>query len=256
MEWNEHVHGPIIIQMSQWTTQEDTQESIIMPYGGKRKRSDSYGGGKFLGKKRKMSSYIPRSIGIPKDNRCTIPLTITRSFDLTADIASLFEFDARNLHILGTQAGSYAVPGAAEVAAVWDLMRVAKVEMTILPAANVLAYNDQTLSSGQTNIPYVYHAFDPVGNVAPTLSSIQQLSTFRSASLAKGIKRTFYPRLEGSNGIVDVGINRKNLFEKSTSESTQKWRGISLLVDLQNEVWTYGSFRVLFKVYYECMMSK
>lgn len=228
-----------------------------MPYGyGKRKRRPSYGRGAALGKKRKMSSYIPRSIGIPKDNRCTIPLTMVRNFELTADVASLFQFDTQSLHVIGTGAGTYAIPGATEVAAVWDLMRVAKVEMTILPSANMLSYNDQTLGSGQTNIPYVYHAYDPVGTAAPTNSSISQLSTMRVSSLAKPIKRTIYPRLEGSNGIVDVGINRKNLFEKSTSESTQLWRGLSLLVDMENVVWTYSIMRVVFKIHYECMMSK
>ena len=239
--------------MSQYS---DTQET--MPYGRGTKRRRTSSGAK-TGKQlvgRKMSSYIPRSIGVPADNRCTIPLTSFIDFELTADVSSNFSFDSTNIYCIGTNSSTQSIPGAADVAAVFDLMRVAKVEVTILPAATDLAYNNQSLSSGQTNIPYVYHAFDPVGTAALSGPQIRQLATVKMDSLNKPIRRTIYPRLEGGNGIVDVGINRKNLFEKSGNESSQRWRGFGLHIDMDSVTWTYGTLRVNFKVFYECMSSK
>lgn len=263
MEWNEHVRGPIIINMSQDFTTYESQESqeIMMPYGRgiKRRRSSSGSGvsksGKWLAG-RKMSAYIPRSLGVPKDNRCTIPLTTFIDLPLTADVSSNFVFDTTNVYVVGTGATTQTIPGATEVHAVFDLMRVAKVEITILPAASELSYASQTITTGTTNIPYVYHAYDPSGNAALNGPAIRQLATVKMDQLRYPIRRTIYPRLEGGNGVIDVGINRKNMFEKSGSESSQRWRGFALHVDMDSVVWTYGQLRVNFKVFYECMSSK
>jgi len=186
-------------------------------------------------------------------NRCIIPLTCGFNFDLTADVARGFAFDTSNFYVGG---GINPIPGAAEVQAVFSMMRIHKVEMTILPKANVLAYNDQSLSSGQTNIPYVYHAIDYQDGNNPTITEIQQNPTCKTNSLDKVIRRTFYPRIEGSNGVIDVGQNRRNIFQESGVTSTQKYHGIKLYIDMNSEVWTYGGLRVVFKVYFECMQSK
>jgi len=258
MQWNEWVHEPIIINMSQYTTQEDFDSQPIMPYGNKRRRTNSGGYAK-TGKQlagRKMSSYVPRSLGVPKDNRCTIPLTTFIDLPLTADVSSNFTFDTTNVYVSGSGATTQSIPGAAEVHNVFDLMRVAKVEITILPAASELSYASQSLSTGTTNIPYVYHAYDPSGNAALTGPNIRQLATVKMNQLRNPIRRTIYPRLEGGNGVIDVGINRKNMFERSGSESSQRWRGFALHIDMADVVWTYGQLRVNFKVFYECMSSK
>jgi len=153
--------------------------------------------------------------------------------------------------------GVNAVPGVTEIHAVFGMMRVHKVEMTILPAANSLDYNNQTLGSGTTNIPYVYHAIDYQDGNNPTLAEIRTNPTCRVDSLSKPIKRTFYPRLEGSNGIIDLSnIARRNLFQEAGQPSSQKYHGIKVYIDMNNQVWTYGQVRISFKIFYEVRQSK
>lgn len=207
-------------------------------------------------KRRRWSAKlrIPRAVAPGAGgNKCLIALTNTGDYNLTADVAKTFSFDTANVYVNGSSA---AIGGANEVAAVFEYMRIHKVEMTILPAANSLAYNDQNLGSGQSNIPYVYTAIDYSDDDAPTLSEIRQNHTLRLDSLDKPIKRTFYPRLDGSNGVIDVGSNARNHFMKSGNTSTQRWHGIKIFIDMNNEVWTYGQVRIAMKIYFECMQSK
>lgn len=242
---------------SQATTQES--QSQDMAYGHKKRKASSSSGSY---KKRKTSSTIPRSLPLVRDNRCTVPLTVTKDAPLTADIDALFAFSNRAIVFEGSGIGgtSVVIPGADELATCFDLVRLAKVEVTILPAATDLALNDQTLSSGTTNIPWVYEAFDPIGDRASggtTLDDVQQLATCRTHLLNKPIKRTIYPRLEGSNGIVDVGVNRKNLFQQSGNiGSTQRWRGWRVRIENESVNWTYGQVRFTFKCFFEVMCSK
>jgi len=186
-------------------------------------------------------------------NRCIISLTVDIDFPLTADWAKAFSFDTLNLYSSGT---AIAIPGASQVASVFSMARIHKVEMSIIPAATGLDYTAQTLSSGVTNIPYVYTAIDYDDNDTPSIAELQNNATCKVVSLNKIIKTSCYPRLEGSNGIIDVGMNRKSIFMKTGAASTQKWHGIKVYIDCANEVWTYGGGRVSFKVYFECMQSK
>lgn len=207
-------------------------------------------------KRRRWTSRlrIPRSVAPGAGgNKCIIALTNTGDYNLTADVARTFSFDTANVYVNGSAA---AIGGASEVAAVFEYMRIHKVEMTILPAANSLAYNDQNLASGQTNIPYVYTAIDYSDDDAPTLAEMRQNHTLRLDSLDKPIKRTFYPRLDGSNGVIDVGSNARNHFMRSGNTSSQRWHGMKIYIDMNNEVWTYSQVRICMKVYFECMQSK
>lgn len=237
-----------------FTTQEtqDTQESMS-GYGRKRKASSS--SSRSVKRTRPGVTRVPRPMAPGTNaNSCIVPLTVDRTFDLTADFARGFSFGCE--YLTESAGAQIAIPGASELAAVFSLMRVHKVEVTILPAATGLDYNAQTLSSGVTNIPYVYEGVDYQSYAAPSLSVMQQNPSCRTHILNKPIRRTIYPRLEGNNGIVDVGSNAKNIFKRSNAGSAQLWYGWKCYIDMANQVWTYGSGRISFKIYYECMQSK
>lgn len=247
------------MELSQLTSQE-SQSLYEMPSSlGKRKASSS--SSKTIvkkGKYGKRSYFYPgRSLAIPPRNSCVIPLTTSLNFGMSADTNIFLSFDTTNIYIdQPSGSSSVGISGASEVIAVFDLIRVHHVEFTVIPAANVLDYNNQTLTTGNTNIPIVYAAFDPVAQSYRSLGSVQQLATCKTGLFDKPFKQTIYPRLEGANGIVDVGTNQKNLFEHGGTSSTQRWRGWQLYLDMKSVVWTYGTSSVIVKVYLECMMSK
>jgi len=210
--------------------------------------------------KKARGSKIPRSIGkslgVPSSNTCVIPLTTQYDFDLTADVKQFFTFDVQNMYVEGNVNVTIPLSGGGEVASVFDLGRIKKVEFTVFPACTGLDYTANTVGTGQQAIPVLYEAFDPVSQGARTLDAIRQVYTCRTALLNKPYRRTVYPRLEGGNGIVDVGVNQKNLFEHMGSSSSQRWRGWQLYVDNQVTNWTYVQVRVVAKVFIEVMMSK
>lgn len=198
---------------------------------------------------------VPRLLGPGAgSNRCLVPLTTSIDFDLTADYAGAFAFDTVGYTKNG--GANVAIGGTDQIANVFEMCRIHKIEMTILPNATDLAYSAQTLATGTTNIPYVYTAVEYNDTVTPTLAILSQNPTMKIDSFNKVIRRTFYPRLEGSNGLIDVGANQKNIFQKTGTSSTQEWHGIKVFIDMKNVVWTYGGGRLTFKVFYECMQSK
>lgn len=225
-----------------------------MPYPyAKRKYKAIAGGSGKSSKRPKLFMPRYRTLG-GRGNRAIIPLTINYGFALTADPQISIQWDCTNQYI--NNSGT-AVPGAAELHAVWELMRVHKVEITILPAAVDLSYTDQTVTTGTTNIPWIYEAIDYVDPNNGTGTSQMLQNPYSKVHLFnKMIKRTIYPRLEGSNGVIDVGVNRRNLFIRSDSLSTQRWNGFVMWGDMASQVWTYGTGRITCKIYYECMNSK
>lgn len=182
-----------------------------------------------------------------------IPLTVQHDIALTADVALGFAFDTGNYYYNGVQA---AIAGASDIHAIYDNMRVMKVEITILPAADTLDLNNQTITTGATNIPWLYTAIDYNDASAPTLGTIQQLGTCQTHLWNKVVRRTLYPRIEGSNGVIDASTNYKNQFMRSGIVSSQRWNGFKLYLDMKSQVWTYGSGRISLKVFYECLHTK
>lgn len=219
----------------------------------KRRRTDSYASRSGT-KRRAFVARIPKRLAPGAgSNRVIIPLTISTQFDLTADPAYGYNFDTVAMYRNGS---SLTIPGAAEMATVFDLARIWKVEISILPAATGLDYSAQTVGSGATNIPYVYDAVDYNEGALPTREELEQNPTLHVNVFNKVIRRTIYPRLEGANGVIDVGTNVKNQFMKTGAVSTQKWNGWKFFMDMQSVVWTYGTGRITFKIFYECMQSK
>jgi len=198
----------------------------------------------------KAKSTIPGS----GSNRCIIPLIVNYDMALTTDPAKGFAFDTTNYYIDG--GAGVAINGATDIAAVFDMARIQKIEVTLMPAANSLDYNNQTIGTGVTNIPYVHTAVDYNEAGQPTLAEIQSNPTCTTGLLDKVFRRTYYPRLEGSNGVIDVGVNRNNIFMSTAAASTQKWNGFKVYIDMKTQVWTYGTCRISFKIFYECMQSK
>jgi len=230
------------------TTQEDYSQSQEMPkYASKRRR---------VGAKKSTRSItrapLYRSPGAG-GNKCIIPLTVDYDFNLSADPRFGLAFDQTAMYVNGI---AYNIPGATELMAVFGMSRLVKVELTLLPAATGLDLNNQTLSSGVTNIPFIYEAIDYEDGSAPTEPEIRQNATVKIHLFNRVIRRTIYPRLEGNSGVIDVGTNVSNIFKKTDSSSSQKWHGWKVWVDMLQVGWTYGSGRVAAKCYFECMQSK
>lgn len=241
--------------MSQYETTQESQSQFEMPYSRKRSRSNSYAASSRPGYKRlRYTAKKPITRPGAAGNRCIIPVTHSVDFYLTADPAFAYSFDTGKIYVNG--AAGATIAGCTEIAAVFDMARLMKVDVTIIPSANSLDYPDQTVGSGVTNIPFMYTCVDWNDNVTPTFAEVQQNATCQVARLDKVFKRTFYPRLEGSNGIIDVGLNERNKFMHTTAASTQHWNGFKMFIDMAAQVWTYGSGRIVFKLYYECMQSK
>lgn len=238
---------------SQSTTQESQSLSgFEMPYG-KRKRAASSSSGR--GKRSKFSVPKPRGMPAAASTRTIIPLSHNLDFDLTADPSIAVQF-AHN-GIKRNNVGE-TVTGLDHLAAVFELIRVHHVEITVLPAANKLDYDRQTLATGVTNIPYIYEAIDYVDpNLGRDFNSLRQNPTMKVHSFDKPFKRTVYPRLQGQSDVVDMSNTDKGQFLQSTATSTATlWNGFVMYGDMVNEVWTYGSGRICMKIFYECCMSR
>ena len=218
------------------------------------KRKRSYGSSSVVRKRARFSKLSKSTIPGSKSNRCIIPLCHDYDMPLTTDPVVAFAWDTGYYYVNG--GAGVAITGASEVATVFDMARLMKVEMTLMPAANALDYNNQTIGTGVTNIPYVYHYIDYNDATTPSTVEAHTNATLKTELLDKVIRRTFYPRLEGSNGIIDVGVNRKNIFMHTATASTQKWNSVKIFIDMKTQVWTYGTCRVSFKLFFVCMSSK
>lgn len=203
----------------------------------------------------KFKASPRRSIGLPANNSCIIPLTTKINWTINNIARANFTFDCQNIYIDGgsnTSPGAIAINGGTELLPVFHLGRVHKVEFTFVPSSVSNDYSSGSLVA----VPVLGTCSNYISNTAQAQVDIMQKPDFRSQMLTKQIKRTFYPRLEGSNGIVDVGTNRRNLFEALSSTSTQKWRGCDVFVDPVNGVSTNQVMTIYVKVFLEVMATR
>jgi len=234
-----------------------TQLDEYMPsYGTKKRGRASSSSSGFRKRSKSSSGRIPRALAFKRPGQTAIcPLIYDHDLLLTTDPNVAVQFTPNRILINGTAS---TLPGSAELANVWELMRVQKVEITILPYVTDLGYNNQSLSSGITNIPFVYEAIDyndPEGSTG--LTQIRQNPTTKTHLLNKVIRRTVYPKLRTSKEVIDCSVNNPNLFVNGALINTDtRWNGWMFVADMVNEVWTYGSVRISFKVFVECMKSK
>lgn len=248
MEISEETENPLIRYRTDTTVEDDSMPGYGRAF--KRRRT-----AKFSRVSYKPKASIPRSIGLPANNSCIIPLTSKIDWTINNIARANFTFDCQNIYIDGgsnTSPGTRPINGAAELLPVFHLGRVHKVEFTFVPSSNVIDYS----TGSSVAVPVLGTASNFISNTAQAQVDIMQKPDFRSQMLSKQVKRTFYPRLEGSNGIVDVGINRKNLFEAMSTTSSQKWRGCDVFVDPVGAVSTNQIMTIYIKVFLECMATR
>jgi len=248
MEISEQTENPLIRYRTDTTVEDNS-----MPYAPAAKRRRTSKRGYRLSYKRKTS--VARNIGLPANNSCMIPLTTRIDWTINNIARANFTFDCQNIYIDGgsnTSPGTNPINGATELSPVFHLSRVAKVEMTFVPSSNGNDYSSGSLVA----VPVLGTASNYISGTVQAQADMMQKPDFRSDMLTKQIKRTFYPRLEGSNGIVDVGVNRRNLFEATSSGSTQRWRGCDVFIDPVNGVSTNQICTIYVKVFLECMASR
>jgi len=226
---------------SQFTTQESQSQSQSMPKRTKYAKRSSKAMVPYKRYKELSSSY----------NRTIISQTVDYDYDLTVDVTAGFSFTGQALYRNGVSVVNYS--DASSIAALYDLCRVHKVEMTILPGNSDFDYNNNGLSSGSRNIPYLYTALDYTDSANPSLANVRENSTCQVARLDKVYRRTFYPR-QPNNNVTDMGANRKNLF--TGTDSISQYMGIKVYIDLAQQVWTYNIGRISFKVFLELRDSK
>lgn len=223
--------------------------SSSMPYAKRTKSSARYPRKKSY----KFSSRSAKVASRGSANSCIVPLTVDYDYDLTADLSRGFGWSATNLWINGVPVTP--IPGATDLAAVFDCVRVQKVEVSVLPGNDNADYATNTLATGQRNIPYFYDAFDPNDGTNPSVANIRELSTCRTTILNKVVKRTIYPNLnEGTGAVQDLGKTQKNMFTRSDADIP--WYGWKCYGDLFNTALTYDVGRISFKVFFECRQSK
>lgn len=185
-------------------------------------------------------------------NKTMVATTVDYDVEFTADVSHGFGFSPTHLWVNGVSTTAYV--DAAGWQSMFDLIRVHKVEMTILPGNNYLGYGTNTLSTGQRNIPYGYCATDLNSGGNPSLNGIRERSDCETFSLDRMYKRSFYPRLFASDYVTDVGANRKNLFVPVSADLP--WYGVLLYLDLKTVALTYDVCRISFKVYVELSSSR
>jgi len=183
---------------------------------------------------------------LARSNSCIISRSVAYDVDFSTDVAKGFGFSPTKLWVNGTSTQSIA--GASDLQ-MFDLVRVVKVEVTILPNMNVLTYAVGSVK----NIPYVYHAYDPNDSTNPSLSEMEQMSTLKIDSLDHIIRRTIYPNLPSySTYMVDVGKERKNQFVPPALDNP--WFGYKCYADMTG-LGAADGFRFAFKIFYECRAS-
>lgn len=236
-------------QFTEQTTQEDytqfTQEDMPRKYvsskrRGKSARRANYGG---------VRARVPRSMS---SNTCIIPRVVSYDTTLAADIAKGFGFSPTALWINGVS--STAIPGASELSALFDLMRISKVECTMMPSYNNLDMTASSFSTGSLNIPYVYEAFDATDGTNPSLADIQQMSSCKTHLLSKPIRRTVYPRLKEGSNIINVGQSAGDTYVQAGHDIA--WNSWKVYADLESVTNQYVGIRFTFKIFYECRATK
>ena len=97
-------------------------------------------------------------------------LLLTLTF-LTTDIAKGFAFDTGYMYASGIDM-LYLELRNFRPYFLWQCIH--KIEMSIIPGVTGFDYSAQSITTGVTNIPYVYHAIDYQNGDTPTLSEMRQ----------------------------------------------------------------------------------
>ena len=205
---------------------------------------------------------VPRSIMSfqrrASTQRAVHPTSGAFKFNLTGDNGVAFSFDTLGAYVNSTLLGAqfFAISGLTELAGVYEVLRLAKVEFTVLPPAVSNLWTEQT-GSTPIKIPVCRSCIDYNDNDVPTLIIVNQSPTVRVDILDKKLTRTVYPKMEGSNGVIDVSVNQRNLFQQAGVASTQQWHGMKFFFDVFPTAPFIGmEMEISYKCYWECMYPK
>lgn len=237
---------------SEYTTQE-SQTQLTQPD----EMPNAHSGRGSVSKRRKFSRY-PRKVSRPLrvSTHAIVPRTVFYDMNFATDVALGFGFSPTNLWI--NNSSSVAIPGASDLSNLYDLVRIKKVEITIMPGCTGLGYGSNTLTTDKRNVPYAYHAVDHNSGGNPTITEMQQYSNLKMEAFDKVIRRTLYPAPKFSAaGVGTVSLQGAALKDVwIASAADEPCFGFKLHMDLYNTALTYDVARINFKIFYECKDSQ
>lgn len=192
--------------------------------------------------------FIFRRYKTIRPSTTIVPRTVVHAVSLSTDIGIGFGFSNRNLWV--DESSTTSIPGYTEIENLFDLYRIMKVEVSILPNSNVQDY----ATTSSIGIPYVFTAYDANSGAAPTYDVIQQYGTCRTDIADKVIRRTIYPRIpaSGSSNVINAGPSSKDMWVKTSTDIPSY--GFLTWFDVTGS--TNSRLRVSFKIFYECKNVK
>lgn len=203
-------------------------------------------------RRRQLRVPIYKSLASKANDSVIVCRTVQRNVTTSADIGWGFGWSPTYLWVNG--ASDTAIPGAADITSLYDVCRVKKVECNIM-----FDFNGYEVSAtGTVGLPIVYTAFDPTTNANPTQSSIQQMATTKinmigDARDGNRVVRNIYPRLQQSQSGA-VMIYQSNQWVETGSDIP--YNGLALYVDMINISNPNRNAMFVFKIYYECKITK
>jgi len=224
--------------------------------GTKRARSST--GPRTVRTMRQFQRSIPRSLNSRSlTQRNVHPVTGQFVFDLTVDNGIGFAFDTLGAYINSTISGTqfFAINGLTELSGVYEILRLVKVEFTVMASANALDMS-ATSTGSPFALPILYAGPDYNDNDVPTLNIMNQNPLTTTHRMDKVIRKTVYCKMEGSNGVIDVGANQRNLFQQAGIASTQQWHGMKFFIDMTGSASSAFKCTIAYKCFYEAMYAK
>jgi len=227
--------------------------------GYKRQRT-SYGsssrfGKRFPGRVQNSRSAIPRSLNSRIINQRSLH-AVSGEFSLTAatDNGIGFSFDTLGAYINSTVNGTqfFSISGLTELSGVYEILRLVKVEFTVIGTFDGMDIDNATA----IGLPLGWAGPDYNDNDVPTKIIMQQNPRVKFFQVGKPFKCVVYPKMEGSNGVIDVGVNQRNLFQQAGIASTQQWHGMKFFFDCVTGTNANNLINIQYKCFFEGMMTK
>lgn len=223
--------------------------------GTKRARSSTDYGRRNVRTLRQFQRSIPRSITSRIVNQRSLH-AVSGEFSLTAatDNGIGFSFDTLGAYINSTVNGTqfFSISGLTELSGVYEILRLVKVEFTVMGTFDGMDIDNATA----IGLPMGWAGPDYNDNDVPTKIIMQQNPRVQFFQVGKPFKCAVYPKMEGSNGVIDVGINQRNLFQQAGIASTQQWHGMKFFFDCVTGTNSNNLINIQYKCFFEGMMTK
>lgn len=193
-----------------------------------------------------------RSLASRGNDSVIVCRTVQANYNTSADAALGIGWSATYMWINGVSTTS--IDGATDITNLYDVCRVRKVEVNICLDYNV----HEASSTTSVGLPIVYTAYDPTDNATPTQQSIKQYATCKmsmmgDARVGNRVVRTFYPRLQQSQGSFSI-VNPMNQWVETGSDIP--YNGCKIYMDQIGISNPNRYYMIVCKIYYECKISK